>query len=79
MRKVGFKEVKLMRLTDIVNNVYSDMRSKGRKIYKKEIKQYLECYKAQDYTPMWSTDLYINRGGTYCEMIEKVYVLRGDI
>ena len=29
-----------MGLTDIVNNVYNDMRSKGRKIYKKEIKHY---------------------------------------
>ena len=64
---------------DIINNVYNYMRSVGRKIYKKEIKQYLECYKTQNYTPMWSTDLYINRGGTYCEMIEKIYVLRGDI
>ena len=64
---------------DIINNVYNILRSKGRKIYKKEIKQYLECYDKQDYSQMWSTDLYANRGGTYCEMIEKVYVLRGDI
>ena len=64
---------------DIINNVYNYMRSVGRKIYKKEIKQYLECYNKQDYSPMWNTDLYINRGGVYCEMIEKIYVLRGDI
>ena len=64
---------------DIINNVYNYMRSVGRKIYKKEIKQYLEGYDKQDYSPMWSTDLYINRGGVYCEMIEKIYVLRGDI
>ena len=64
---------------DIINNVYNYMRSVGRKIYKKEIKQYLECYNKQDYSPMWSTDLYINRGGVYCEMIEKIYVSRGDI
>ena len=45
---------------DIINNVYNYMRSVGRKIYKKEIKQYLECYDKQDYSPMWSTDLYVN-------------------
>ena len=60
---------------DIINNVYNILE----RIYKKEIKQYLECYNKQDYSPMWSTDLYINRGGVYCEMIEKIYVLRGDI
>lgn len=64
---------------DIINNVYNYMRSAGRKIYKKEIKQYLECYNKQDYSPMWSTDLYVNRGGTYCEMIERIYSIRGEI
>ena len=64
---------------DIINNVYNILRSVGRKIYKKEIKQYLECYNKQDYSPMWSTDLYINRGGVYCEMIEKIYIMRGEI
>lgn len=64
---------------DIINNVYNYMRSVGRKIYKKEIKQYLECYNKQDYSPMWSTDLYINRGGVYCEMIERIYYMKGEI
>ena len=64
---------------DIINNVYNYMRSVGRKIYKKEIKQYLECYNKQDYSPMWSTDLYINRGGVYGEMIERIYSIRGEI
>ena len=64
---------------DIINNVYNYMRSVGRKIYKKEIKQYLECYNKQDYSPMWSTDLYVNRSGTYCEMIERIYSIRGEI
>ena len=68
-----------MSVNDIVNSVYNDLRSKGRKIYKKEIKQYLECYDKQDYSPMWSTDLYINRGGAYCEMIERIYSMRGEI
>ena len=68
-----------MSKNDIVNSVYNNLRSKGRKIYKKEIKQYLECYDKQDYSPMWSTDLYINRGGAYCEMIERIYSMRGEI
>ena len=68
-----------MSKNDIVNSVYNELRSKGRKIYKKEIKQYLECYDKQDYSPMWSTDLYINRGGAYCEMIERIYSMRGEI
>ena len=68
-----------MNKNDIVNRVYNELRSKGRKIYKKEIKQYLECYDKQDYSPMWSTDLYINRGGAYCEMIERIYSMRGEI
>ena len=68
-----------MSKNDIVNSVYNELRSKGRKIYKKEIKQYLECYDKQDYTSMWSTDLYINRGGAYCEMIERIYSMRGEI
>ena len=65
--------------SDIVDRVYNTLRSNGRKIYKKEIKQYLECYDKQDYTSMWSTDLYINRGGAYCEMIERIYSMRGEI
>ena len=68
-----------MSVNDIVNSVYNELRSKGRKIYKKEIKQYLECYDKQDYSAMWNTDLYINRGGAYCEMIERIYSMRGEI
>lgn len=68
-----------MSKSDIVNKVYNILRSKGRKIYKKEIKQYLECYNKQDYSPIWSTDLYINRGGTYCEMISEIYYMKGEI
>ena len=65
--------------SDIVDRVYNTLRSNGRKIYKKEIKQYLECYDKQDYTSMWSTDLYINRGGTYCEMMLEVCYMKGDV
>ena len=68
-----------MSVNDIVNSVYNDLRSKGRKIYKKEIKKYLECYDKQDYSAMLNTDLYINRGGAYCEMIERIYSMRGEI
>ena len=68
-----------MNYTELINNVYNDLKAEGRKVYKKEIKQYIDCYKAQDYTPMFSTDLYINRGTSYCRMIEKVYIMRGDI
>ena len=64
---------------DIVVRVYNTFRSNGRKIYKKEIKQYLECYDKQDYTSMWSTDLYINRGGAYCEMMLEICYMKGDI
>ena len=65
--------------SDIVDRVYNTLRSKGRKIYKKEIKQYLECYDKQDYTSMWSTDLYINRGGAYCEMMLEICYMKGDV
>lgn len=68
-----------MNYTELINKVYNDLKSEGRKIYKKEIKQYVDCYKKQDYTPMFSTDLYINRGGAYCRMLEKVYLYRGEI
>ena len=68
-----------MSKNDIVNSVYNELRSKGRKIYKKEIRQYLECYKNQDYSPMWETDLYINRGGTYCEMMSEICYMKGEI
>ena len=68
-----------MSKNDIVNSVYNELRSKGRKIYKKEIKQYLECCDKQDYSPMWSTDLYINRGGAYCEMISEICYMKGEI
>lgn len=65
--------------SDIVDRVYNTLRSNGRKIYKKEIKQYLECYDKQDYSPMWSTDLYINRGGAYCEMMLEICYMKGDV
>lgn len=68
-----------MSYNDLINNVYNDLKSEGRRVYKNEIKQYINCYEAQDYTPMFNTDLYINRGASYCRMIEKVYIMRGDI
>ena len=68
-----------MSKNDIVNKVYNILRSKGRKIYKKEIKQYLECSKNEDFSPMWSKDIYVNRGSIYCEMVEKVYIMKGMI
>ena len=68
-----------MSYSELINNIYNDLKSEGRKIYKKEIKQYIDCYKKQDYTPMFSTDLYINRGGAYCRMLELVYLYRGEI
>ena len=68
-----------MSKSNIVDRVYNTLRSNGRKIYKKEIKQYLECYDKQDYTSMWSTDLYINRGGAYCEMMLEVCYMKGEI
>ena len=68
-----------MSYKELIDNVYNDLKAEGRKVYKKEIKQYIDCYKAQDYTPMFDTDLYIKRGTSYCRMIEKVYIMRGDI
>lgn len=63
----------------LVNSVYNELRAEGRKVYKKEIKQYINCYDKQDYTEMFTSDIYINRGGAYCRMIEKVYDMKGDI
>lgn len=63
----------------MVNEIYNELRSKGRKIYKKEIKMFIECFDKQDYKPMFTTDLYINRGGAYCEMLEVFYRKRGMI
>ena len=68
-----------MSYKELIDNVYNDLKAEGRKIYKKEIKQYIDCYEKQDYTPMFNTDLYINRSTSYCRMIEKVYIMRGDI
>lgn len=63
----------------MVNDVYNELRSRGRKIYKKEIKMFLECLDKQDYKPMFSTDLYVNRGGAYCEMLEIVNRFRNVV
>ena len=67
-----------MSYKELIDNVYNDLKSEGRKVYKKEIKQYIDCYKAQDYTPMFDTDLYINRGTSYCRMIENINEIERD-
>ena len=46
-----------MSYKELIDNVYNDLKAEGRKVYKKEIKQYIDCYKTQDYTPMSSTVL----------------------
>ena len=67
-----------MNYEKVITNVYNRLKSEGRRVYKKEIKQYIMCGEKQDYSPMWGTDLYINRGSDYCRMIEIVYRERNE-
>lgn len=51
------------------------------KVTKSEIKQILTCRANEDYTPMYCTDLYLNRSGAYTKLLFVIECLLngGDI
>lgn len=64
---------------ELSNRVHKEMNATKHVVSKRDIYKYLECYDKQDFSPMWETALYKERGNIYCRMIELIYRLRGEI
>lgn len=56
---------------DFLQSPFKD--SQINKVLYKDLQLFIECTAAGNYKPMFNTDLYINKGGCYCELIRYFY------
>lgn len=61
---------------DFLQSPFKD--STIEKVKLKDLSLMIACYAAADFKPMFKTDLYINKGGCYCELLGYFYNLKTE-
>ena len=49
-----------------------------KKVLLKDLSLMIQCEKAGEFSPMFSTDLYNNKGGCYCELLRYFYCMKTE-
>ena len=61
---------------DFLQSPFKD--STIEKVKLKDLSLMVACEAAADFKPMFNTDLYINKGGCYCELLSYFYNLKTE-